>query len=183
MIVGERTWGKGSVQNVIQLEGGSSALKLTTASYHRPSGRNIHRFPNSKENDVWGVMPDKGLEVKMARLDMIRYQEYRRKRDVIQDGGPPKSDFVDSQLAKAVAHLTAGLAYCTTWPAALVRLQEAVVLRDTITGEERDLPVTGVFIAIGHHPNTGLCSEGPCAGASLHSLNIEVANGEIHLVD
>ena len=109
VIVGERTWGKGSVQNVIQLEGGSSALKLTTASYHRPSGRNIHRFPNSKPTDVWGVMPDKGLEIKMSRLDMIRYQEYRRQRDVIQDGGPPKSDFVDTQLAKAVAHLNGTL--------------------------------------------------------------------------
>ena len=109
VIVGERTWGKGSVQNVIQLEGGSSALKLTTASYHRPSGRNIHRFPNSKPTDVWGVMPDKGLEIKMSRLDMIRYQEYRRQRDVIQDGGPPKSDFVDAQLAKAVAHLNGTL--------------------------------------------------------------------------
>lgn len=105
VVVGERTWGKGSVQNVIQLEGGSSALKLTTASYHRPSGRNIHRFPNSKPTDVWGVMPDDGLEIKMSRIDMIRYQEYRRQRDVIQDGGPPKSDFVDLQLAKAIAHL------------------------------------------------------------------------------
>ena len=33
---------------------------------------------------------------------------------------------------------------------------EALVLRDTVTGEERDLPVTGVFIAIGHRPNTDL---------------------------
>ena len=110
IVVGERTWGKGSVQNVIQLEGGSSALKLTTASYHRPSGRNIHRFPNSKPTDVWGVMPDEGMEVKMSRLDMIRYQEYRRQRDVIQDGGPPKSDFVDTQLAKAVNYLDSELA-------------------------------------------------------------------------
>jgi len=50
-------------------------------------------------------MPDDGLEIKMSRIDMIRYQEYRRQRDVIQDGGPPESDFVDSQLAKAIAHL------------------------------------------------------------------------------
>ena len=28
---------------------------------------------------------------------------------MIQDGGPPKSDFVDSQLAKAVAHLNGTL--------------------------------------------------------------------------
>ena len=34
-----------------------------------------------------------------------------------------------------------------------------------------------------YHPNTGLCIEGPCAGASLHPLNIEITNGEIHLVD
>ncbi len=33
---------------------------------------------------------------------------------------------------------------------------EALALRDTITGEERNLPVTGVFIAIGHRPNTDL---------------------------
>ena len=33
---------------------------------------------------------------------------------------------------------------------------EALALRDTVTGEERDLPVTGVFIAIGHRPNTDL---------------------------
>ena len=36
---------------------------------------------------------------------------------------------------------------------------EAVVLRDTITGEERDLPLTGVFIAIGHRPNTDLFTD------------------------
>ncbi len=33
---------------------------------------------------------------------------------------------------------------------------EALALRDTVTGEERNLPVTGVFIAIGHRPNTDL---------------------------
>ncbi len=48
VIIGERSYGKGSVQNVIAMESGSSALKLTTASYWRPSERNIHRFPDSK---------------------------------------------------------------------------------------------------------------------------------------
>jgi len=110
VIVGERTWGKGSVQNVIELEGGGSALKLTTASYHRPSGRNIHRFPNSKTTDIWGVTPDEGQQLAMSRIDMIRYQEYRRQRDVLKEGGPPKSDFIDKQLAKAVEHLTKALA-------------------------------------------------------------------------
>ena len=31
-----------------------------------------------------------------------------------------------------------------------------VRLRDTVTGEERDLDATGVFVAIGHHPRTDL---------------------------
>ncbi|HJM73802.1 MAG TPA: FAD-dependent oxidoreductase, partial [Acidimicrobiales bacterium] len=33
---------------------------------------------------------------------------------------------------------------------------EGLALRDTVTDEKRVLPVTGVFIAIGHRPNTDL---------------------------
>lgn len=102
VIVGERTWGKGSVQNVIDLEHGKSALKLTTASYHRPSGANIHRFSGATEEDVWGVMPDEGCLVKMNAEELRDYLEYRRRRDVIKAGGPPVGDFHDRQLARAL---------------------------------------------------------------------------------
>jgi carboxyl-terminal processing protease len=70
VIIGERTWGKGSVQNVIDLEDGKSALKLTTATYTRPNGHNIHRFPDSKETDEWGVKPNDGYEVHMSNSEM-----------------------------------------------------------------------------------------------------------------
>ena len=83
VIVGERTWGKGSVQNVIELEGGKSALKLTTAGYHRPSGKNIHRFPDAKEGDEWGVMPNDGFEVKLNGGQTARLIEHRRHRDIL----------------------------------------------------------------------------------------------------
>src|SRR4051794_1819444 len=43
VVVGERSYGKGSVQNIIEMENSTSALKMTTASYWRPSGKNIHR--------------------------------------------------------------------------------------------------------------------------------------------
>lgn len=111
IIVGERTWGKGSVQNVIELEGGKSALKLTTASYHRPSGKNIHRFPTSKDTDEWGVTPDAGYEVKWTIPEMEKYRDFRSDRDVLRSSGePPKSDYVDSQFAKALEAIKAELA-------------------------------------------------------------------------
>ena len=101
-VVGERTWGKGSVQNVIELDGGESAIKLTTASYFRPSKRKIHRFPGDKESDEWGVKPNDGLDVRFSRGEMEQYLNYRRRRDVIRSDGPPKSDFDDRQLSKAL---------------------------------------------------------------------------------
>jgi len=80
-IVGQRSYGKGSVQNIIDLDGGNSVLKLTVASYYRPSGENIHRFRNAKISDKWGVTPDKGLEVKLAPSEFIRWFVARRDRD------------------------------------------------------------------------------------------------------
>lgn len=102
-IVGERTWGKGSVQNVIELDAGKSALKLTTASYHRPSGKNIHRFPNSKDTDEWGVMPDENYAVRLDDEQFRAYFEHRQQRDVLrEDGAIAKSDYVDPQLSKGM---------------------------------------------------------------------------------
>ncbi len=84
LVVGERTWGKGSVQNVVPLEHGHSALKLTTASYHRPSGKNIHRFPGASEQDDWGVTPDDGYQVKLSVEDLLALVESRRERDIVR---------------------------------------------------------------------------------------------------
>lgn len=109
VVIGERTWGKGSVQNVIELENGKSALKLTTASYHRPSGKNIHRFPDSKDSDEWGVTPDDGFVVPMSTDELRKYHEYRQQRDVLSKSGPPKSDYSDRQLAKALEYVNGHL--------------------------------------------------------------------------
>jgi carboxyl-terminal processing protease len=43
LVVGQQTFGKGSVQSVIDLPGSREALKLTTAKYYTPAGRSIHR--------------------------------------------------------------------------------------------------------------------------------------------
>ena len=71
-VVGQRTYGKGSVQNIIELEDGNSVLKLTVATYHRPSGKNIHRFKNAKPSDEWGVSPDPAWRSSLAPAAITR---------------------------------------------------------------------------------------------------------------
>ena len=48
LIVGENSFGKGSVQSVFPLRGRNAALKLTTALYYTPSGRSIHHRPKDR---------------------------------------------------------------------------------------------------------------------------------------
>jgi carboxyl-terminal processing protease len=91
-VVGQRTWGKGTVQHVIPVEGGQSVLRLTTASYWRPNGRNIHRFKQSTEADSWGVQPDEGCEVAMDDKQFAAWLEERRRRDVVYPPGKAPAD-------------------------------------------------------------------------------------------
>jgi carboxyl-terminal processing protease len=113
VVIGERSYGKGSVQNIILMEKDTSALKLTTASYWRPSGKNIHRFPESKESDEWGVKPNAGFEVPMKDEERIEYLRYRADRDIVRSKPKPadkeakekKPPFVDRALEKALEHL------------------------------------------------------------------------------
>ena len=100
IIIGERSYGKGSVQNLIRMEEGQTALKLTTASYWRPSGRNIHRFPDSKESDDWGVKPNEGYEVKLTDEERLEWYKWRRDRDILRRPGEVGSSRVDLQACK-----------------------------------------------------------------------------------
>ena len=116
-VVGTRSFGKGSVQNVIDLEGGSAALKLTTASYYRPSGKNIHRFPKATEDDEWGVSPSDGFEIEMTPQQMAKVREANRKAYQLQESVPEVDDPV---LDRAVEQLikTINAAKSTMAPAA-----------------------------------------------------------------
>jgi len=102
-IIGQRTWGKGSVQHVIPLEGGNSGLKLTIASFWRPSEQNIHRRRNATDKDIWGVMPNTGYEVKYNDTELAEVMRNRRDRDVVQRGGaaPPAQPTATESAAKS----------------------------------------------------------------------------------
>lgn len=114
-VIGERSYGKGSVQNMIGMEGGASALKITTAIYWRPSGRNIHRFKpawDEEDVDTWGVKPDDGLKVKLTDEEFRDWMLWRRDRDIVRAGppkeegkDPKKKEVTDKVLDKALEYL------------------------------------------------------------------------------
>lgn len=103
-VIGDRTWGKGTVQNVIPLEGGKSALKLTVATYWRPNGLNIHRWPTARDEDEWGVRPDRGFVLSLSEQDQARVADERRQRDTT-DSQSKKPPLFDPALDKAIEHL------------------------------------------------------------------------------
>ncbi len=85
IIVGERTFGKGSVQMLYPLSGGQQAvLKLTTSHYYLPLGKCIHREENSKE---WGVEPD--VVVEMTPEQTRDALGARQEADVLRDPNDP----------------------------------------------------------------------------------------------
>ncbi len=106
LVVGQRTFGKGSVQTVYPLEGGSG-LRLTTALYYTPGGRSIQEV---------GIQPDivvsDSLEVASTAGDgprRIREQDLEghfTQEDAVppdeEPGGLSEEEDVDVQLARAV---------------------------------------------------------------------------------
>lgn len=78
LVVGQRSFGKGSVQNVFVLPGGMSGMKLTTHFYRVNSPRTIHKMPGATE---WGVDPD--LEVDMLPSQQQAALLLRRDADVL----------------------------------------------------------------------------------------------------
>lgn len=114
-IIGERSWGKGSVQNLIELPEGRGAVKLTTSLYQRPSGKNIHRFDGANLDEEWGVIPSPGREVVLTDEENRRIMAERRVADRIyrKDQKPAEQpDFrkLDRQLEKGVQVLLEKLA-------------------------------------------------------------------------
>ena len=59
VVVGQRSWGKGSVQRTFKLSGNRGVVKLTTDYYYLPSGTCVHKLEGA---ETWGVDPDIKVE-------------------------------------------------------------------------------------------------------------------------
>ncbi|MFT5524009.1 MAG: carboxyl-terminal processing protease [Pirellulaceae bacterium] len=109
IVIGDRTWGKGTVQNIISLDNGKSALKLTTASYWRPSNKNIHRHKDATNEDDWGVKPNEGFALKLTDEQRRAMQLDRRAREIyFGDNQPPPKPATESPKAPATDSASEG---------------------------------------------------------------------------
>ena len=116
-VLGARSFGKGSVQEVHELPFHRGTLKLTSARYYLPSGRNLSRDSDSV---VWGVDPDPGFVVPMSDDEYREMRLARREYEIIRaqsnDVGQNWSDSEwireqakDAQLASALDALQSRL--------------------------------------------------------------------------
>jgi carboxyl-terminal processing protease len=86
-LIGERSFGKGSVQNVLPSSDDSYKLKITTAHYYLPSGKCIHRKPDSKE---WGVDPN--LKIELTPNEMKDVIDLQRDAEIVTQVNGVKVD-------------------------------------------------------------------------------------------
>ena len=121
LIVGTDSFGKGSVQTVIPLQGGrDGALRLTTARYYTPAGRSIQGA---------GITPDMEVAARrvsaedIARMQRMRLSEADLPNALDNDSGaqrraahmpedqPPEdwTDGEDYQLSRAMDFLRQGI--------------------------------------------------------------------------
>jgi carboxyl-terminal processing protease len=87
MIIGSRSFGKGSVQDLFGLSKHQARLKLTRQYYMLPLGRIIHRKDGAKQ---WGIEPD--LTVRMTTEQVADALELRQDADILRDDRAPAAE-------------------------------------------------------------------------------------------
>jgi carboxyl-terminal processing protease len=110
ILLGQKSFGKGSVQTVMQLSDGS-ARAITTAYYYTPGGTCIHKV---------GIEPD--IKVELPKLDEAQAKEFREERSKFMNESvsgttdPKKPNFMkvskyDTQLSRAVDILKSSVVF------------------------------------------------------------------------
>jgi carboxyl-terminal processing protease len=115
VVVGERTYGKGSVQEVVPLDSKGGELKLTVAHWYLPSGRLVHR---KKDATDWGVQPQ--IVVAMDDLTQRKVIQERYEAEIFKRPLPksatrpttapttaPAAQPTDIQLQRAIDTMVA----------------------------------------------------------------------------
>jgi carboxyl-terminal processing protease len=112
IVVGQRSYGKGTVQEVLDLGQACGAMKLTIATYWRPSGQNINRpkedAKGNAKNAAWGVSPDEGYDLTVEDDERDRLLAWQQAHESVASGGGKGTagqPVPDRVLLKAVEYL------------------------------------------------------------------------------
>jgi carboxyl-terminal processing protease len=102
-LMGQRTFGKGSIQSILPLGEGKGALRLTTALYHSPSGRSVQRTGVGPDIEL---LPDAGARLRAWRREADR----ARALPGADEPPPPRARVEQSRCAATRKDLDPGLA-------------------------------------------------------------------------
>jgi carboxyl-terminal processing protease len=135
-LVGARTYGKGTVQSVFPLEDNRGAIKITTAYYYLPNGRNIHR---RKDATLWGVDPD--IDIELTTREFLELQHSRAQADLLFVPKDVATSTVPTSTAAATATAPAASAATAPTPILIDRqLARALqVLQQTLATQPADV--------------------------------------------
>lgn len=101
LVVGARTYGKGSAQGIFPLPSGG-AMKLTTSHFFLRDGVGLEKPADPKDDDTWGVNPSDGYEVQLTEEQRTELAESHRLIDL---GRTSASNVKDPALEKAIEFL------------------------------------------------------------------------------
>lgn len=109
VVLGERSFGKGSVQKVISLtrqmlwgnnDRPTTRLKLTTSLYYLPDGRSPHKLPHA---EIWGVDPDYKIELTPKEISKVFERE--RQAYIIHNESAPETPADEEARKKQLEEL------------------------------------------------------------------------------
>ncbi|MDZ7673394.1 MAG: S41 family peptidase [Halanaerobiales bacterium] len=94
-LLGQKTFGKGTVQTVIPL-GDGSALRLTTARYYTPDGTFIHEK---------GIEPDYKVEYQLEDTEDETSEEQSNEEEPNEETNEETEEIIDNQKEEAIKYL------------------------------------------------------------------------------
>ena len=116
LLLGAKTFGKGSVQSLIPIENKDTALKLTTAKYYTPSGTLIDGVgiePDIKVNLTKKEINELHKNLTIVNATDIRTKDRKEPSRDIEDSDD-EGKFVDVQLSRALDVLKGIRVYAKT---------------------------------------------------------------------
>lgn len=117
IVAGSRSFGKGSIQEIVALPDAQTGLKITSALFLRGNGQNLERFLGGRRpsTDTWGVRPHPKWEWNHYREEVERLRAELARQQYL--GAGPQALSNDPDLARVLAQIRANLIVRSPSPA------------------------------------------------------------------